>query len=156
MGERWRISHRIPIKIVLDTNVLMAALISPRGASYVVLDSVVSGDNVIVATPALWAEYEEQLSSPRFRQLTPLERRDVDDILDYLASVVVTAANDFVWRGILPDEDDAMVVETAFNGDAEFLVTFNENDFTSIRHQVPFQIVTPAEFPRAWRQERNR
>lgn len=132
------------VKIVLDTNVLTAALISPFGASFRVLEKIVAGDLRVVATPALWAEYEEQLSGARFTSLTPLSRREVDDILDYLASVVEPVVNDFVWRGILPDEDDAMVVEAAFNGDADFMLTFNTTDFETVRGQVSFEIATPA------------
>jgi putative PIN family toxin of toxin-antitoxin system len=144
------------MKIALDTNVLMAAMISPHGASYAVLAALIDGEITIVATPALWAEYEEQLSSVRFRELTPLGREEVNDILDYLAAVTSPVANDFVWRGILPDEDEAMIVETAFNGDADFLVTFNERDFDVIKGHVPFQIAKPAAFLEMWRREGDR
>jgi len=139
--------------IVLDTNVLFAGLVSPRGASYQVLSLVVEGECTCACTPALWAEYEEQLSSERFRVLTPLSSREVDDFLDYLASIVEPVRNDFVWRGILPDEDDAMVVETAFNGNADVLVTFNTEHFKAIENQVPFRIQHPGEFLKTWRKQ---
>ena len=136
--------------IVLDTNVLFAGLISPRGAAYRVLSLVIDGDLTCAATPALWAEYEEQLSSERFRTLTPLSEPQVDDVLDYLATIVKPAYNDFTWRGILADEDDALVVEAAFNAGAEALITFNVGHFRSLRGQVSFKIQTPNDFLQAW------
>lgn len=137
--------------VVLDTNVLFAGLISPHGAAYRVLSLVIDGDLTCAATPALWAEYEEQLSSERFRALTPLSEQQVDDVLDYLASIVRPARNDFTWRGILSDEDDALVAEAAFNAGADALVTFNVDHFRVLHSQVSFKIQTPNAFLKSWR-----
>lgn len=137
--------------IVIDTNVLFSGLISPKGASFSILELAIAGEVNIAATPALWAEYEEQLSSERFVALTSLSRQDVDDILDYLASIVQRVRNDFVWRGILFDEDDAIVVESAYNASTDYLVTHNASHFVSIEDEVTFQITAPAGFLAAWR-----
>jgi len=138
----------------LDTNVLFSGLISPHGAAYRVLSLVIGGQLTCAATPALWAEYEEQLTSERFRALTPLSEQQVDDVLDYLASIVRQTRNDFTWRGILSDEDDALVTESAFNASADGLITFNVAHFRILRGQVSFTIQTPDEFLRAWRRRR--
>lgn len=140
--------------VVLDTNVLFAGLISPYGAAYQVLSLVTAGRLTCAATPALWAEYEEQLSSARFRALTPLSAQQVDDVLDYLATLVRPAYNDFTWRGILADEDDALVAEAAFNAGADALVTFNTDHFRVLRGQVSFQVQTPDDFLKQWRRRR--
>lgn len=142
------------MRIVLDTNVLFSGMISPRGASYQILSLVIEEACTCVCTPALWAEYEEQLSSERFRTLTPLSTQEIEDFLDYLALVVTAVNNDFVWRGILPDEDDAIVVETAFNGDADALITFNTNHFRAIEDQVSFSIQHPGAFLKTWKEQR--
>ena len=141
------------MRVVLDTNVLFAALVSSRGASYQILSLVLEGDLACAATPALWAEYEEQLSSDRFRELTPLSLEQVGDVLDYLASIVVRVRNDFVWRGILMDEDDAIAVESAFNAGADALITLNPRHFQAIQEQVSFRIETPGEFFRSWKEQ---
>jgi len=140
--------------IVLDTNVLFAGLVSPHGAAYCVISLVIGGDLTCAATPALWAEYEEQLSSGRFRALTPLSTQQVNDVLDYLASIVKSVRNDFTWRGILSDEDDALVAEAAFNAGADALITFNVDHFRVLRDQVSFRIQTPDAFLKAWRRRR--
>ena len=140
------------MRTVLDTNVLFSGLVSPRGASFHILDLIVEGECICLATTALWAEYEEQLSSQRFHQLTLLSIREVDDVLDFLASIVEPVHNDFVWRGILPDEDDAIVVETAFNGNADALITFNTGHFQAIGDQVSFRIQHPGDFLKSWKE----
>ena len=139
--------------VVLDTNILFAGLVSPRGASDRILDLVIEGDLTCAATPALWAEYEEQLASSRFNSLTPLSSEQIGDFLDYLASLVVPAQNDFVWRGILLDEDDAIVAESAFNANADVLITFNEVHFRTIKNQVSFLIQRPGEFLETWKEQ---
>ena len=58
--------------------------------------------------------------------------------------------NDFVWRGFLPDADDDMVVEAAFNGSAAALVTFNTRDFADLKSRLPFRIQTPGQFLQFW------
>ena len=133
---------------------LFAGLISPHGASYRIISMVIDGDLTCAATPALWAEYEEQLSSERFRALAPLSGRQIDDVLDYLASIVKPVRNDFTWRGILSDEDDALVAEAAFNTDADTLITFNARHFRALRAQVSFKIQTPGAFIRTCRRRR--
>jgi putative PIN family toxin of toxin-antitoxin system len=143
------------LRVVLDTNVLFAGLISPRGAAYQILSLVIHGDLTCAATPALWAEYEEQLSSGRFQALTPLSPQQVSDVLDYLASIVKPTRNDFTWRGILLDADDAIVAEAAFNAGAEALITFNVDHFQVLRGQVSFKIQSPSVFLKAWRRRRS-
>ena len=132
--------------VVLDTNVVFSALISPYGPAYRVLAQVIAGDLTCAATPALWVEYEEQFSSERFWALTPLPAQQVGDVLDYLASIVQPTYNDFTWRGILTDEDDALVAEAAFNANADVLITFNTDHFRALRGQVSFKIQTPEDF----------
>lgn len=138
--------------VVLDTNVLFSGLVSARGASNYILSEIINGELACAATSALWAEYEEQLSSERFRMLTPLSIEQVDDFLDYLAVVIRPVRNDFVWRGLLWDEDDAMVVESAFTANADAVITFNASDFKGIQDQISFQILSPGDFVALWRQ----
>lgn len=137
--------------VVLDTNVLFAGLISARGASYRILSAVIADELLCAATPALWAEYEEQLSSERFQMLTPLSAAQVNDFLNYLAQIIQPVQNDYVWRGLLLDEDDAIVVESAFNANADVVITFNVDHFVSIRDQISCQVLNPGDFLTFWR-----
>ena len=138
--------------VALDANVLFAGLVSSQGASFQILSLIVEGSLTCAATAALWAEYEEQLSSDRFREITPLSSEQIDNFLDYLASIVISVHNDFVWRGILLDDDDAIVAESAYNANADALITFNTRHFRILQDQVSFSIQRPGEFLKTWKE----
>ena len=69
--------------VVLDTNVIVSALRSRRGASFAVLQRVGNGDFDIALSVPLLLEYEDV----SLRSELTLSRQDIVAILDYLCSV---------------------------------------------------------------------
>jgi len=130
-------------RVVLDTNVLVSALRSNRGASFQLLSEVDSGRFEVCLSVPLVLEYEAVL----FRQARTLglARRDVTDVLDYLCSVAHRQSIFFLWRPQLRDPSDDMVLELAVAAGCRYIVTFNTKDFGTGR---PFslRVVTPREF----------
>ena len=59
----------------------------------------------------------------------------------------------FRWRPALTDPDDDMVLETAINGQADMIITFNEGDFTQASRLFGCLIIRPGEFLRILAQE---
>ena len=51
----------------------------------------------------------------------------------------------FLWRPLLPDEDDHMVLEAAIAASANFIITFNKQDFEPAK-SFGIQMLTPREF----------
>ena len=51
----------------------------------------------------------------------------------------------FLWRPIFPDADDDMVLETAINGRADGIVTFNRRDFAPAESRFGLGILSPGE-----------
>src|ERR1700730_18569163 len=101
-----------PLQIVLDTNVLTAALRSQRGASFKLLSLVgVAPDFQINLSVPLVLEYEEV--AKRQKEETGLTDPDIEDILDYLCSVANRHRIFFLWRPFLNDPGDDMVLELA-------------------------------------------
>jgi len=117
----------MPLRVVLDTNVLVAGLRSRRGASYRVLTLVGTGRFAHVVSVPLVLEYEEVLK--RRGAGHRLARTDVDAILDYLCASGEHQPIHFLWRPLLPDPKDDMVLEAAVNGRCARIVTFNRRDF---------------------------
>jgi putative PIN family toxin of toxin-antitoxin system len=122
------------IRAVLDTNILVAGFSSQSGASYALLEHAMSGRFVMLASPALWLEYE-----------ATLKRADIDDALNALASVVTPVQSHFLWRPQLRDPKDELVLEAAANGMARHLVTLNVRDFTPAAHTFGIAITNPAK-----------
>jgi predicted nucleic acid-binding protein len=127
--------------IVMDTSVLVAGLRSRLGASAAALREIAAGRVGIVATPALFLEYEAVLK----REEHSLPAQFVDGFLAELALCIVPVDIRFVWRPQLTDADDEMVLEAAINGQAEAIVTHNRRDFEPAAGRFGIAVLSPAE-----------
>ena len=117
------------LRAVLDTNVLVAGLSSRRGASFALLNLAMDRRFEVLASPALWLEYEAVLKRAEIVKLHGLTHQDVDDVLNALSEIVEPVQAHFLWRPQLSDPNDEMVLEAAINGGATHLVSFNLRDF---------------------------
>jgi predicted nucleic acid-binding protein len=70
---------------------------------------------------------------------------DIEALLDAAAAVVEPVRLDFLWRPILIDADDDMVLETAVNGRADAIVTFNRRHFLAVAKRFGIDVLSPAE-----------
>lgn len=131
--------------IVLDTNVLVAALRSRRGASFQVLSLVGSGTFELNVSVPLVFEYEDV--AKRQARALGLTHADVDDVLDYLCAVGQHRRIYFLWRPVLRDPRDDMVLELAVEAACDYIVTRNLRDFTGA-DRFGVQVVAPREFLR--------
>lgn len=113
--------------VVIDTNVLVAGLRSRRGASFRVLSRVGTGAFDIAVSVPLVLEYEAV--SMRHQPATQLTEEDIRDVIDYLCSVAKPQPIFFLWRPMLRDPKDDMVVELAFAAGCDAVVTHNVRDF---------------------------
>lgn len=130
----------MPPRIVLDTNVLVAALTSSKGASFRLLSIIDSGRfEINVSTPSV-AEYEAVLK----RLIRHLSAEEIDDVLDYLCRVARHNEIFYLWRPVLKDPDDDFVLELAVKAEA-VIVTFNIADFRKAA-DFGIQVMTPREF----------
>lgn len=117
------------MKVVFDTDVVVAGVLSPRGASRLWLLAALRGDVRPLISVPLAFEYEAVLKRRHNRATARAKPDDIDFLLDnpLLAAELIEIA--FLWRPILRDPKDDMVLEAAVNGRAELLLTFNDRDF---------------------------
>lgn len=132
--------------VLLDTNILVAGLSSRNGASHQLLRHCFDGKFEIVASVPLWLEYEATLKRAEIRKMHGLSVRDIDDLLNNLAVAVRPTALHYLWRPQLSDPGDEMVLETALNGAADALVTFNIGDFKAATDRFGLKLLLPADF----------
>ena len=117
------------LRVVLDTNILIKARRSRTGASNALLRMVdQSAFRMMVSVP-LCLEYEAVLTRPEHLLASGLTARQVAEFLDYLAGIVEPVKLHYLWRPQLSDVADEMVLETAINGRANCIVTFNTRHF---------------------------
>ncbi len=128
--------------IVIDTNVLVSALRSRSGWSFDLLTRLGTGQFEHVITVPLVMEYEEVLHRSG---MVPLPKAAVEDILDYVCASGLRQQVHFLWRPKLADVRDDMVLEAAFNGNCDAIVTWNVRDFAAAA-DMAISILQPDQF----------
>ncbi len=139
----YMIPNMGPVNIVIDTNVLVAALRSSRGASYKLLLSLPQGYYKPCVSVPLFVEYEAVIK--RKEVLNGLNAEDIDSILNYLLSQSSIRKIFYLWRPVLKDPKDDLVLEVAVESQSQYIVTFNKKDFQGI-DKFDIKAVTPREF----------
>ena len=129
--------------IVLDTNVLIAGLRSRNGASFRVLSLIGEAAFELNVSVPLVLEYEEV--TKREARALGLTHAEIEDVLDYLCAVAVHREMYFLWRPVLRDAADDMVLEVAVEAGCDFVVTHNVRDFAGAE-RFGVRVVTPGEF----------
>ena len=117
-------------RVVIDTNVVVSALRSRRGASYKLLLLVDSGKFETCLSVPVFLEYEDVCK--RLLDQIALAERDVDDVLDYLCRHSEPVSIYFLWRPLLKDPKDDMLLELAVAANCDYIVTYNAKDFRGV------------------------
>lgn len=128
-------AHR---RIVVDTNVVVAALLNPERNPARALQELVSRGWQLLYDARIEEEYREVLGRPKLRMITAIARERLLDALLLGAERIVPA----VYVGALPDDDDRAFVEVCISGHADILLTGNGRDFP---RGLGFEIVAPAD-----------
>jgi putative PIN family toxin of toxin-antitoxin system len=133
------------MRLTFDTDVIVAALRSRTGASNALLHALREGQLEAVASVPMLFEYEAVLMRPEQRQATGMTVAEVGIFLDGLAALLLPVLPYFLWRPLLRDPNDEMVLDTAVNGQADAIVTFNVRDFLPEARQFQIEVLTPRE-----------
>lgn len=133
------------LRLVLDTDVLVAAIRSRSGASWQLVDRALNKEFILLLSVPLVLEYEAVLTRPEHLQVSSLKDADVHLLVNALIAVAQHVRNSYLWRPLLPDPADDMVFETAINGSATGLVTFNQRHFTAAGQYFECLILLPSE-----------
>jgi putative PIN family toxin of toxin-antitoxin system len=136
-----------PIQVVIDTDVFISALRSSQGASHRLLSLIGSSPKFeINLSVPLVLEYEEV--AKRYIAEIGLNDQDIDDILDYMCLVGNHCKIYFLWRPILHDPGDDMVLELAVEASCDYIVSFNERHFSPACKQFGINVIRPGELLR--------
>ena len=117
--------------MVIDTNVIISALRSQRGASALLLSLLGHGLFEMHISVPLALEYEDVLL--RQRVGLGISANDVVGLVDSLCAVA--RRHDriyFKWWPMLPDERDEHILDLAVKGQCEAIITYNVRDFSGV------------------------
>ena len=122
---------------------MVAAPRSQKGASHQLLLDALDRRFTLLVSVAMMLEYEAVLTRPANLKEAGANREDVGNILDALGLVLTPARNPFLWRPQLKDPSDEMVLETAVNGQADALVTFNLKHLQAATNRLGIRVCQP-------------
>ncbi len=137
------------MKIVMDTDTIVAALRSPTGASAELLRKARRGEITLSASISLFMEYEAVCSRPEHLQAAGLDAHLLGVFLDGLAHLVEPVEVHFLWRPQLRDPADELVLEAAVNASAQALLTFNLKHFANAAERFGLLVSQPGPFLRS-------
>lgn len=130
-------------KIILDTNVIVSALIS-KGAPWEIVYDILLEDKVrVYISDAILEEYTEVLTRDKFARFQNF-KANADFILAIIEELAIVKQPN-IEVNILQDEDDNKFLELASTVDADFIITGNTKHF-DIGDYKNTKIVTPAEY----------
>ena len=120
-----------------------------QGASRQLLLAALDRRFVMLVSVPLMLEYEAVLTRQEHLTAAGITADDVNTVLDALAAVIEPVRLAFLWRPRLKDAADEMVLETAVNGTANRLVTFNLKHLGEAALEFGVRAMRPGE---AWRE----
>lgn len=133
------------MRFLLDTDVVVAAMRSPRGASAELLRRIDDGKATMLLSVALALEYEAKCMLAEHRLAAKLSVSDAATYIDGLIAMAEPVQMHFRWRPQLHDPGDELVLEAAVNGRASAVVTFNERDLREARQSFGIAVIRPGE-----------
>lgn len=133
--------------IIVDTSVIISALIGSKGAGREIIRQCLNGHYLPLISNALFSEYEDVTKREKILQLCPLTKQEISELLHSFYSVAQRTPIYFLWRPNIKDEGDNFLIELALAGNANCIITNNIGDFILSELNFPgLDIVTPEQF----------
>lgn len=136
------------MRVVLDTNVLVAGLLSAAGPPAWIVEAVLAGDLDLALNMAIRQEYEEVLRRPEFR----FPMRQIETLLSVVDRLALWVAAVPPWPVALPDLDDEPFLAVAA-ATGSVLVTGNLRHFPATSRRA-VTVLTPRELVERLRRRR--
>jgi len=135
------------IRAVLDTNILISALISPSGTPAQVLDLWRAERFLPLLSELILAELERVLSQPRLRRGYGLTAARIEELMNGLRRFAVVTRGEVEVTGVARDPDDDKLLACAVEGEADYVVT-GDDDLLALGSYQGVAIITAAAFVR--------
>jgi putative PIN family toxin of toxin-antitoxin system len=135
----------MPVRAVLDTNVLVSGLVAEQGPPRQVLDAWLEGRYTLVTSLYLVEELTHVLAYPRIAERLRLDEEEVEAILVALLSQAEVTSGQLRLPGVTRDPKDDAVVACAKEGEADYIVS-GDQDLLVLGECEGIQVVTPRQF----------
>lgn len=139
----------MPLTVVLDTNVIIRAQISPSSWSAQIFDAFLEGRFNLATSESILVEVSQVLRRPSVRMLTGLPDQEIDEFISLIRSLAMLTTDLYSIQAVADDPDDNKFLACSLEALAEYLVSLDDHllslkQFRLIDYQV--QIVEVAKF----------
>lgn len=115
------------MKVVIDTNVFVSAVVNPHGKPAQLLRSCFAGEYLPMTSPSILREFEKVLKSPRLKEKYNLTNQSIRDLLSKFRKVACVTKDLFRLKVVEEDPADDKFLACALEGKADFLVSGNRH-----------------------------
>jgi len=129
--------------VTIDTNVVISALKSKNGASYQLMMLLTKELFIPNISVPLFIEYKSV--AKREGLVANLAPQEIDAILDYYLKKSKIHKIYYLWRPLLKDPKDDLVLEVAVTSESRYIITFNKKDFKGCE-KFGISAITPYEY----------
>ena len=131
------------MRIVLDTNIFVSALIQSRGPSASLVDAWLDETFELVTSIDQLLELRDVLGRPSIqKRITSVEAEKLLDLIEAVAIVLRSVPSDV---DLSPDPDDNPILATAIAGEADFIVSGDKGHMLTLRKVAAIPIITARE-----------
>ena len=141
------------LKVVLDANIFVSALINPHGKPAQILDYVFENRIRLFISLPIVEELERVLSYPKLANRHRLEGEELKEFVSYLLSITSLVKEEPVIEAILDDPSDNKYLSCAINAKADFIVS-GDVHLLNLGEYGGTQIITPAQLLEIMKRER--
>jgi putative PIN family toxin of toxin-antitoxin system len=131
--------------VVLDTNVIISAALSLKGAPAKIIRHWGAEEFEVVTSPPLISEFERVLSYSRVTRYLKLSKEEIDGLQKRFRAVATVVDPQFTLEVVKKDPADNRVLECAVAGEASYIVTGNTH-LLELGECQQIVILKPAEF----------
>lgn len=118
---------------------------SPSGASAEIIRKARRGKIALLLSVPLAMECEAVCLRPEHQLAAGLSEQEVHVFVDAVIAIAEPVKIHYLWRPQLRDPSDEMVLETAVNGQANLLITFNVRDYGTAPARFGIEVMTPRQ-----------
>jgi len=134
------------MKVVIDTNIWISALISKNGVSRDVIRLALTDVIYPQMSTSLLVEYESVMKRKKIQNACTLTVDEQAELFHAYLSTCKWNEIFYLWRPNLKDEDDDFLVELAVASHAKVIISENKKDFEASELLFDFEVLTAKEF----------
>ena len=133
------------MRLVVDTDVIVAALRSPTGASAALLVCLLERQVTMLLSVPLAFEYEATCMRAEHVLAAKANEEEIENLIEAIFDIIEPVEIHYQWRPQRSDAGDEMVLEAAVNGRTDAIVTFSRKDYGDALVRFGIEVISPAD-----------